>query len=500
MEKNMNQHVSKMLPYICTRIMITLSFFSVLNIILGFILIAEYSFNWLIISMMLSGIISSLLVLKDIKQLTCLLKSIRAALRGYRKGLLHYRITKTKGMGEAGMLAWELNEFMDYVETYFKEVSSCFKRVSEGVYYRKAQDIALPGHFKQSLIAINVAIDAMQKNVTFISRTELTHELHNANTINLINNLETIRFDLMGMSDVMKQLNSIASNNGKTAKESRQSVTEISHALQSIVTKISSMAGSIEKLDAETAQVSESLQFISDIADQTNLLALNASIEAARAGEQGRGFAIVAEEVKSLSDRTKQATIKINNNMDSFKKQVHLINSKSHLSSELAEKVSTNIEQFRSRFNDFEQAANKTSAFVTYTKDRSFGALVKTDHILYKQNGYFVLNGNGVESHRQVIQVDHKNCRLGKWFYEGTGKQLFSNTQGYKAMESYHEGVHSNVHKAISEFDKDWLHNHVIRSQLIEYVNQFEQASKMVMDYIDKMVQEKNEQVIKELD
>ncbi|NWA84274.1 methyl-accepting chemotaxis protein [Pseudomonas sp. D2002] len=126
----------------------------------------------------------------------------------------------------------------------------------------------------------------------------------------------------MGVAKSCEQASGSAQQTRRIAEDSSRDSQRTTASIQQLNQRLTDTANALEQVSQQGQQIQSVVDTIRGIAEQTNLLALNAAIEAARAGEQGRGFAVVADEVRSLSQRTQASTAQIAGTVDSLRATV----------------------------------------------------------------------------------------------------------------------------------------------------------------------------------
>lgn len=165
--------------------------------------------------------------------------------------------------------------------------------------------------FNKLLAELKAIVGEMsrQSSVTAGFVDSLKHHLTEASSgvVKTASATTQISLDIEGLARESERLSRRFSEVSQSAEEGSKGLAQMVQQMQEI-TGASSFA--YEKIRAVTElsdQISVIAQTITEIAEQTNLLALNAAIEAARAGDAGFGFAVVAEEVRNLAEKSKQA-------------------------------------------------------------------------------------------------------------------------------------------------------------------------------------------------
>lgn len=433
------------------------------------------------------------LALSHLRKIDNFLKQIDATVTSVSDGHFSQRITHIPSGDLVGRIAWNLNDMLDQIETFFREVNTSFKYVSEKKTFRLPQSIGLHGTFKHTLGKLKESLHVVIDNQKKGTRASVMGRLGQLNASNLLNNLKQNQNDLINVNAKLTDVEGISQDTAEKAAQSSQAITEVVESLNAMAGIINQMDNTIQQLATHSVEVSGAISLITSIAEQTNLLALNAAIEAARAGEQGRGFAVVADEVRNLANNTKEATQKIAPAIEAFTRESdHMLTNSAKMKS-IADESSATINNFGQNFNEFAQTSAEALQKLSYVRDISFASLVKLDHIIYKQNAYRSVEMGADSDEAKAVRVDHHNCRLGKWYETGEGKKRFSDVRSYASLDKPHRQVHDNVHQAldcIANCDQD---TEDTAQRMLQAFEKTEKASLDVISTIERIVQDKHQ-------
>lgn len=301
-----------------------------------------------------------------------------------------YIKSKSKKLAQ---IADNLNNMIDGLEAYLREINTSITCSQNNEFYRKALPEGLKGIFAHNIEFINKALSNIEVTAKSAFKNALSKTLMDLSLGSQNKDMSRITTSLNADINAMNNIYDVVYSITKVATENGSQVISLQESMNTLMEVVNSSKETVEAFVANSQNITSVVEVIRDIADQTNLLALNAAIEAARAGEHGRGFAVVADEVRQLAERTQKSTSEISIAIQTMQQDFDNIQSGSEQVFNIVSNSEERISNFSQAFKRLEENSSELGVNFTSFAKKLILSVAKIDHILYKSNIYLALNG-----------------------------------------------------------------------------------------------------------
>lgn len=275
---------------------------------------------------------------------------------------------------------------------------------------------AVIGEVVSTTKGVNGMVTELNTSVTNIAKS---NQSVSEQTNSLAAATEEISTTISSISHTTEDLSSQSQNTYESAKVGAETIKGALSNLSTTINIVNKTSTQLNELGQLSKDIDNVIGMINDLANQTNLLALNAAIEAARAGEAGRGFSVVADEVRSLAEKTVDATAKITSIVSTIQSSTQTAIETMHSGQESLQAIEGFSEKAELAIREIEQNA-QTSSASSIDMARSIQEVAKTaihmseemDKIaqqLQRDNSHINnIGGNTRDIHNQVSSLDQK--------------------------------------------------------------------------------------------